>query len=488
MNRQNETYIPLIIIALMLVSTVLSFVFFQKQSLRLDEAQSLWQTSHSALRIFQLVAEDVHVPLYHLLLHSWQMVFGTDVSAARILSLIFFLLCIPMMYVLGRLCYGSRIALFATTLLAISPFMNWYGNEIRMYSLFVFIVLVNQYFFVNIFKNNQKWAWIGFTISAIFGMYTHYFFFLILFTDALFYFYNRRLFASDSFRKFLDISAFLFLLFLPWIIYVFSLGQVSNASPLLPIPTTINIFNTFSEFLFGFQTDHLNTILVSLWPLTILLVFLALRKNKKLTSESIYFVLAFILPNVLAFIVSLTLRPIYLTRYLIFTIPPMYLIISWMVSTYPRKLAILVRTVLIVVMVAMLFNEAISATTPVKENYRGAVEYLKTNAKATDVIVVSAPFTIYPVLYYYNGPSTITTLPVWNMREFGPIPPYSDTELPIDVNNIKADHDNLWLLLSYDQGYQNKIQLYFDTHYQRMSKEQFSQDLVLYEYKLRYDH
>jgi mannosyltransferase len=484
----TKTYAPWVIVGLMLVTTFFSFFFFQQQSLRLDEAQSLWQTSHTPVKIIEIVAEDVHVPLYHFILHFWQLIFGSDVSLARFLSFIFFLLSMPLVYAVGKLVYDSRTALFATVLFIVSPFMNWYGNEIRMYSLFVFIVLLNQYFFLRLYKKQTSGLWLGFILSAIFGMYTHYFFFLVLLTNALFYVYNRKDYPPGTFKRFFNTYVVLALVFLPWLLWVLYLGQTSNSAPMLLTPTTVNFFNTFSEFLFGFQTDHLNTILVSLWPLTILFVFLALRKNTKVSPETIYFLFAFLLPNVVAFFVSIIYRPVYLTRYLIFTMPSMYFVISWLISTYPRQLAMIVRSALILVMVSMLFVEAVSATTPVKENYREAVTYLEENAGPSDIIVVSAPFTIYPVLYYYNGAASLSTLPIWDMNKTGPIPPFDEQKLPDEVKTIARDHIHLWLLLSYDQGYQDKLRVYFDTHYQRLYLRQFSSGLSLYEYQLRYDY
>jgi uncharacterized membrane protein len=66
--------------------------FFLPMSLRLDEAQSLWQTSRSPGQILAIVAEDVHVPLYHELLRLWRVVVGDRVIAARALSLLLYTL------------------------------------------------------------------------------------------------------------------------------------------------------------------------------------------------------------------------------------------------------------------------------------------------------------------------------------------------------------------------------------------------------------
>ncbi len=78
----------------------ISRTFLIHNSLRLDEAQSLWQASHSISGTLKVVAQDVHVPLYHLILHFWILYVGNSIETARTLSMIFFLLTIPAVYLL----------------------------------------------------------------------------------------------------------------------------------------------------------------------------------------------------------------------------------------------------------------------------------------------------------------------------------------------------------------------------------------------------
>src|SRR6185437_16580532 len=126
----------IILLILMCIPVALSVFFFAGQSLRLDEAQSLWQSGRSVGYIFTLVAQDVHVPLYHLLLHFWRIAFGDTITSARLMSLAFYIASIPALYMLGKLAYNRRVGLFATFLFSILFFMNRSANEIRMYTLF----------------------------------------------------------------------------------------------------------------------------------------------------------------------------------------------------------------------------------------------------------------------------------------------------------------------------------------------------------------
>lgn len=475
------------LVAMLAFVTTISYLFFSKQSLRLDEAQSLWQVGHTPFKILNLISQDVHVPLYHFLLYTWQYFLGNAVAVGRDFSMIFFGLSILVIYAVGKRAYNKNVGIFSALLLAISPFMNWYGNEIRMYSAFVFVVLVSQYFFITLFKNPQPKIWIGYVIAALAGVYTHYFFTLFLLCQMIFYFSHRGLFTKDALKKFCVSWGIIAVAFMPWVIYVVEQGAARSTQPGLIIPSTVDLFNVFSQFFFGFQVDHINTLLVSIWPVTVLLVFLFLRKARKESPETSYFLLTLIVPNVIAFLISITFQPVFLSRYLIFSAPSMYILLSWMISTYPKPLRYLSRFALVSLILFALTVEIGSAQTPVKENYEAATVYLEANATPEDVIAVSAPFTIYPFEYYYHGTTQVSTLPIWDRSVYGPIPPFVEAKLPNEAKELVGSHQRLWLLLSYDQGYQEKIRQYFDSHYQLLWKGQFSAGVSLYEYKLRYD-
>jgi mannosyltransferase len=482
---------------IMAIPLALSAFFFMGQSLRLDEAQSLWQTSRSVPAIFKQVGSDVHVPFYHLLLHFWQIYMGGTIWSARLLSLIFYVLSIPALYLLGSVSFGRRIGLYAALLFALSPFMNWYGNEIRMYTLFTLLTILNQYFFVRIWKSGdtsspdeerrQGHVWAGYILTAVFGIFSHYFFFLNLLAQTIFYFVRRKTFPVGSLRKFLFSAGVVVAAFVPWVLYVWRLGTAGFQEPLLTPPTTVNLFSTFAQFLFGFQNDNINTFFLALWPLVVILALLGLRRTQRVVPETLYFLVTILVSFAAAFVVSISVAPVFVSRYLIFTIPSFYLLLGSLFVTYQPRMAAVMQRSLAVLMVAMLVVEVFSATTPVKENYEQATQYLSTHATPQDVIVLSAPFTLYPVQYYYRGASPLMTLPLWDRYDFGPIPPFVEGNLPSEVKTAVGSSQNVYLLLSYNQGYEKTISDYFNSHYQLIDQQHFSDDMNLYVYKLRYD-
>ncbi|HEX8390413.1 MAG TPA: glycosyltransferase family 39 protein, partial [Candidatus Saccharimonadales bacterium] len=207
-----------------------------KESLRLDEAQSIWQTSHSLQGTLEVVAQDVHMPMYHILLHYWMVFFGTSVEAVRSMSLLFLIACIPALYLLARTILNRGWALVVITVFALSPFMNWYASEARMYTLLTLFAILSQYFFVRILQGKQGWG--GYALTAILGAYSHYFFMFTLAAQAIFYLFNRKQFKPGSLKRFILTAGGVVVGIAPWIYYFISQGAASNTRPQLPTPST----------------------------------------------------------------------------------------------------------------------------------------------------------------------------------------------------------------------------------------------------------
>ena len=397
------------------------------------------------------------------------------------------MLTIPATYALGRTVFDVRGALFAAGLVTLSPFMTWYGTEIRMYSLLALVVVLNQLFFVRLFQGAGRAAWAGYALTAVVGIYTHYFFWLTLVTQAVFFLAQRRRFPRGTFTRLLGVAGLLLAAIAPWELFVRAQGGSGNNTPLLISPTSVDLSNTFSQFFFGFQDDRINTLLVAAWPVAVLLVLLAVQKAKRVPAEVGYFLLTGLLPIAAAFVVSVTVRPLYISRYLILALPSLMLFLTWMFNTYGRRTGRLLGTAFVLVMVVTSLHQALAPTTPTKEDYQAASRFLQTAAQPQDVVVVSPPFTSYPFDYYWQGTAATTTLPVWNRFVAGTAPAFDAATLPQQVQQIAGSHHDAWLVLSYDQGYEKTVLDYFDSHYERRTTRQLSPGLQVVQFRLRYD-
>lgn len=486
--QKREGVLTLVTLGLMMLTAgLISLFFFMGQSVRLDEAQSLWQSARTPFGVLKVVAEDVHVPLYQEVLHFWRLLIGDSIYSARALSLLFFILSIPAFYRLGTLAYSRSTGLWAALLLTVSPFMNWYGNETRMYSLFLFLVIVNQFYFMRLFKEKDSKAWFWYGITAVLGVYTHYFFTLALLAQAVFFFFNRSLFPRGSLKRFIITAATVVGSLIPWVLFVIHIGKAGSQEPHLPVPSTVDLFNIFAQFISGFQSNPINTVFLSLWPLALLFGFFGLRRNARTTDSTHFLMLSFLIPLFTAYAISISFVPVFISRYLVLMVSGLYLCLLSLIDTYSFRTALIARALLVTFMLVMLGYEITSPITPVKENYAEVTAYLNQHVMPQDAVILSAPFTLYPVEYSYRAPSPLTTLPIWNQFETGTIPPFVASRLPTEVDTLTHNAQNAWVLLSYDQGYESQIHQYFETHFALIQQKQFSKGLILYEYRVRYD-
>ena len=465
------------------------FVFMEK-SLRLDEAQSLFQTNGSVGVTIQLIAEDIHLPIYFVLLHIWKLIFGSSIFAIRSLSLLFMLAALPAIYFLGKTAYSKTVGLIAVVFCSLSPFLNWFASETRMYTLLFLVTSLNQMYFIRIWQpkkdGNTSNTWLLYMITTWIGVYTHFFFTFMLAVQAIFYFTHIKIFPKNSFKK-LAITGGVSAVMLGAWFYLRSIVGSSNSAPLLVPPSSVDVFNVFSNLIIGFQSISLNTFFLALWPLAILLSFTLLTKHRDMTATTKYFLLSLIIPITLVFIVSSTIRSLFLSRYLIIVMPSLIMLVLLSLTIYSKKTFKYLTIVLFIFAYSFLMFEAHSSKTPTNENYRGVAAYVTKQAVSSDLFVVTAPFLTYPVEYYYRGNAKLTTFPIWNRyEEIKQIPRFSEADMIEKFTGWSKDHTKFYVLMGYDQGYEEKVRLYLDSNYERIEVREFSPKLNLYVYKIKY--
>jgi uncharacterized membrane protein len=143
------------------------------QSIWYDEAFSVQVSKLAVSQTVQAAAADVHPPLYYVLLHYWITVFGISELSVRLLSALFGVLAIPMIYVLGRQLFSEEAGLVAALILAISSFNIWYSQETRMYTLMVLLTLLSMYFFLQLLQWSTLASSAGYVLSTTLLVYTH---------------------------------------------------------------------------------------------------------------------------------------------------------------------------------------------------------------------------------------------------------------------------------------------------------------------------
>lgn len=373
-----------------------------------------------------------------------------------------------------------------------------------MYTLLTLAASINTLYFLRMVRSYGETGKGGYFFSTIFGLYSHYFFLFSLFTQMcyvtgvyIYYLYKSQIkkdiFFKTAFLKqrhllyiFWPLSLGSFLFLAPWVWYVIRLGVAANTQPLIAAPSAFNLFQAVANFVFGFQRQTIQSAIISFWPIVVISFFFIFTKPILLHTRSIgYFVLSAFLPILVAFLISFV-KPIFLSRYLIFTIPFLFFLIIWGISNYASRVKNIAITFFLLSLFIAEVYQNYSSQTPLEENYAGVSSFLAVHATASDIITVSPPFTLYPIAYSYTGKAKISSIPLWDIYSAGAIPSFSLSNLSQEVENFSREYNDLYVVLSYDQGYQEKVIHYLDTHYRKITTKNFSPGLQVRVYQLRY--
>jgi uncharacterized membrane protein len=490
-------WVKTIVILLVLGSTIFNTIVLLPQSIRLDESQSIWVSTKSIDGILKVNAQDVQVPLYSIILHYWIQIFGTDITVARIPSLMFFALTLPVLFILISVVSDEPTAILGMTLFALSPFILWYSQEARTYSLITLLACLNHLYFLRFFNSRGDKAKFGYFATALLGIYSHYFFGFLLVSQGLYVmaYFIKRLWQKKAVRKahwsfFIKYILILFMFitcFIPWILFVIRLGSAENTQPLIPKPTAFNLIQVYINFLLGFQSQAIQSLAVSLWPLFLMILFFLFTRKLSIRLAKIdYFVLTTFFPVILVYLLSLY-KPIFLSRYLIIVTPSLFVLLAWILRNFEAKLISGISISMLLLMLFSLNYQDKSELNPVKEDYRDVASTISNLVTPQDIVVLSAPFTTYPVEYYYRGKARIDTIPSWNRYVKGSIPKFTTVSLAQQIGGYSTIYNRMFLVLSYDQGYQNEIIDYMDHHYQLMAKHRYPSNINVRVYQLRYD-
>ena len=167
------------------VGALLRFRLLDAQSLWYDEGFSIYLARLPIREMTQGTAQDIHPPLYYLLLHFWICMLGDSPFVARVFSVFGGVLNIPLAYALSRHLWNRRAGLLAAFCMAISPLAVYYSQETRMYAWLTTISLLSSYMVLRISERMNSRAgranWqFAYWLIILAGAYMHYFFLLLL--------------------------------------------------------------------------------------------------------------------------------------------------------------------------------------------------------------------------------------------------------------------------------------------------------------------
>ncbi len=150
-----------------------------------DESSS-WKTiGFSWPEMFRSISQNVHPPVFYVLLKCWAYLFGNGPVALRMFSVTFGVLSIWSAHWFLKVAGAEDrvtsslpgvIPLFGAALVAISPAHVALGMQARMYTLGIFLAIVCATFVLRIVRSGGILLdWIGCTTTGVLLTLTHYY-------------------------------------------------------------------------------------------------------------------------------------------------------------------------------------------------------------------------------------------------------------------------------------------------------------------------
>lgn len=181
--------------------------------------QKLNKEKDAASTIYASAIEDPHIPpLYYLLERTWCSLFGDSVTAVRGLSVIFSLICLPLVWLMAIELFGNKsVAAIATTIMALSPIQVLYAQEARPYSLWCLAILCMSISCLKALKMGKPW-WLIYALSAGLALWIHPLSLLVLAANAAYVcILSVKNNNVDKLSSFALSSVIGLLIFSPWI-------------------------------------------------------------------------------------------------------------------------------------------------------------------------------------------------------------------------------------------------------------------------------
>lgn len=153
-----------------------------EKNIWLDEGHSIRIAESSEL--YESLAQAAHPPLYYIVLRGQLAIFGYNEIVLRLFSVFTGVGTVIILYKIGELIFDTRVGLFSAVLLSLSQNHIEYSQEIRMYSLFVFLTAISYYIFLKIIYNEDlRYGKLLYVFTTTGIIYTHYYGIFIIATQ-----------------------------------------------------------------------------------------------------------------------------------------------------------------------------------------------------------------------------------------------------------------------------------------------------------------
>lgn len=519
MSRVNSRHL-VVIGLLVLIGFFIGAISLDAQSLWRDEVDALrFATAPRAELLASFLRPGWNGPLYHLMLRGWISLIGTSEYGMRFFSLVFGLLSVPLIYALGRRLFNPSTGVIAAVLTMGSPYLIWYNQEVKMYTLVLTLALLAIYSLRRALDTGS-WRWwvTQFTATAL-ALYVHILAALLIPVQLLMcvVWWSR---LRKRWQAALISLAGLTVPYLPLVIWQAPLAlQVRDTGfSIYPLHQMIVILlNGWSAGISGWGRPWTAVLMGILGGGALLAGVICFLVSRDAGEDSLpgvyvtdYLAITVWLSVPLGAIWLISLRqPLFTDRYLIWCAPAFYLFVALALSRLARTkdwgrwcTGLLVT----VVLVANGVNAHRQATTPIKSDFRGAAAYVAgyegeaqsvgrprrtmpsgfrcylpmvagRGSGSGALMLFQIPYGKYTFDYYFPTETYPSAEGLYtNYQSLDGKYLVSEQHAAWQMREMTEGHDEVWLIATevtmWDE--RNMVQAWLEEHFQRVAEASFA--------------
>lgn len=307
----------------------------------IDEYFTMTVINFPVLDIISITGNDVHPPLYYLMLKLATKLFASigisKLYLVKLISVIPYLLIIVVALTKVRNEYGWLTAgLFTFTLGVMSEFFAYYMMA-RMYSWGILFLVLAFIYFKDVIEKNDIKSWALLTVFAVLCAYTHYFAAIsavVIYAILLGYILTQD---KDMIKNYACSVVAAIILYAPWIFVLFGQLTAVHNSYWIPAVDLNLVISALGYFAHG--EDLLFAVIALIVIFAIIGIFA--YENRNLKDRDNFYILSgfgvFFGTVILTLLISVVFKPILVVRYLMPAAAVLWFAVSILISKIENR-------------------------------------------------------------------------------------------------------------------------------------------------------
>lgn len=355
-----------------------------------DEIVSVQSASLDFGHIKHVSEWDKNPPFYYYCLSIWIKLFNDSEFTVRLLSVLFSSFSAGLLFLFSNQYYNKKTALISSLLYISSNFLFFYSHEARSYSLVVLLSLISSLLFFRLKNNRSKLSIFLLGLVNFLLIYTHYITGLILFFQfilAVFFFEKK---SKIWYLYSCIIAAALILIRFTQKQFLLIVDFNSSKGTFWLKKSDFSYLKeVLSEFLFDQKLVILLLLIISL---SCIIPFYKKQFKNKFT---LLYTFCLSIGSIAFLFLLGKITPIFLDRYLIFTVPFLFILLGYAISHLNSFISL---PIIILFAGWNIYN--IDYKTDKGMNYRDTVNFVKSFKDNDDLVIVKTK-DIKPLFCYY---------------------------------------------------------------------------------------